>query len=116
MAKTIKQPRIPSPIRNGKPDKSGNYKVVDQEARSHRQVVRTVVPEDVAFDVIGIRKDQKAFVLDHIPTGLEIGRFPSNRAAREAILELMQLTDWKWQTPPKAIAADVREIIERLRR
>lgn len=76
---------------------------------------RKVEPIEIAYDRIGIRRadDQKAIILDHIPTGWKIGQFRTETKARQAIRELIQITDFKWTTPPPAIQSAVRDILKR---
>jgi hypothetical protein len=75
---------------------------------------RKVKAIEVAYEVMGIRQDGKKFILDHIPTGMEIGRFATLADAHQAVRELIQISDFRWSRPPASIRVAVKEVLSGL--
>lgn len=98
---------------NAEADALGRYKIIETVAPGKAPVTREVEAVEIAYDVLGMRLDGRYVVLDHIPTGLSIGRFSTDKKARSAIRELIQLTNFKWLRPPRTIVPAVKEILGR---
>lgn len=99
-------------IANQKP-KDSRYYILEAAAGGYRKR-RRVEAQGIAYDVIGVRlNDDKQYVLDHIVTGLEIVRFRNEGVAYDALLALMQISNFKFNTPPRAIRAEVAAAIKR---
>lgn len=94
------------------PIDNGTYTILCEA--NGKEVRREVEAEEICYDVIGMRSEDGKIILDHIPTGKRIARFANTRKAREAIRELMQLTNFKWKEPPAKIRPAVQEILGRL--
>jgi hypothetical protein len=95
-----------------KEPKDLSYKI--QLAAGRRRISKQVEADDIAYGIVGIRKSERRWTLDHIPSGFKIGQFKTEANARQAVRELFEVTNFRWMTPPKHITNNVREILRRL--
>ncbi len=78
-----------------------SYFIVEGPAGKEKKV--QVDADEIAYNVFGIRKDGKRWILDHIPSGYRVKDFKTAAQAREAIRQLIQVSHFRWVKPPKAI-------------
>ncbi len=90
----------------------GSY-LIHEQLHDGKTGTRQVEADEIAYDVIGMRRVDKTVVLDHIKSGWKIGTFRTETKARAAIRDLMQVTDFKWIQPPAEIKLAVTEILRR---
>jgi|SRR5215831_15454883 len=94
--------------------KGKTYKILHQ-IKPGKWQTKTVTADEIAYGRVGIRLDQvsKRVVLEHIATGFRIADFPDRLQAKFALREMLQVTDFRWISPPREIIADIRDVIAR---
>ncbi len=95
-----------------RPTISNRYSVVWRVGDKYE--IRTVEAARIFGDAIGLRRDGKVWVLDHITSGWRIDAFRLKNTAIQAIRELLVVSDFLWKEPSLEIKAQVKEILSRL--
>ena len=74
---------------------------------------RTRVEAHITYTTLGIRKDGKTIVIDHIPTGTRVATTKTLKQAVDCVRELFFLSDFNFTTPPEDLRKPVSEILRR---
>jgi hypothetical protein len=93
---------------------NGTYKILEY-VKPGVEEFREVEPLEVAYDVIGIRREGTYIKLDHIPTGRAIQTVKTHKNALNLVRELMLESDWKFTEPPPGLRDKVQPILDRYR-